>query len=272
MSPLARRFTRWSTAANGKKRKEFMTPTYTDQLPRKSRRSRRSRYVSYVPSPNFFAPRIPTHFEPMYDDEYNLINGGYSMPFYAGDALMYYDTNEYRSHPNRKRPSAHSLYGLPQFPDLPVSAAAAIASMEGLPLPPQMPSFNADFDFSFDLPPLPSVDRPSKGAKLVKAKIVYPKGTGARATLTKLDFALGRLDTLNRQLRVAEARVAATKSRIADNQRRINALNRIRSKLAVLAKQIAALETKVGADPLIQAEVVKVTQSADLREWVQNLA
>lgn len=298
-SPLARRFARWADAVAERKQK-YVTPTYADE-------KSRQRYVSYVPNSAFFAPRRPTHFEPEYSDEHHLLNGDFAAyfaslgapvmpvgaaPFVAVprgprtfeaeyedehallngelpsganveyvfdlpegvdlEDLLSYERAVYPDSP-RARPSAYDMYGLPQFPALPASAAhlaTAAAPFSGLDDP---------------LQPIPSG---------VHTKVAYPQGSGAKADLEKLDFALNRLASLNAQLRAAEQKVAESRAEQQVLQGKLQRLNRIRANLQRLAGQIAALESRVGQNPAVQAEVARVASSKVqgvpvLGEWLK---
>jgi len=181
----------------------------------------------------FLVPRRQQYLQPEYQWEHELIHP---------------EPRVYAPRPYLESiaPQALDLFGLPAFPDMPVSAVKALSrDLPSFPVAPQLPSF----------PATPVIH----GKKNSFGVVEYPKfGKGPRANLQKLDFALNRLSILNSKLAEAERRVTVAKAASKRVTEQLASLTRVRARIQKLANQISALEKKLGTDPRIQAEVAKV--------------
>jgi len=203
----------------------------------------RPRVYGWVP-----VNRPKQYIEPLYNDEYDMINRR---------PVMYLPRSMFMRRTPR-RASALSTFGLPEFPPLPQSArrhlATDMASLPSFPSFPSQPQRRRRYTTS-------QVISHGRGRKNSYGVIEYPTfGSGPKANLQKLDFALDRLSSLNTKLREAEARVSAARTASKRVDRQIAALTRIRSNIRKMATQIAELEAKLGRSRSMQREIAGITQ------------
>jgi hypothetical protein len=214
-----------------------------------------NRVEALVGKPRIFRwlPRRKQFFEPEYHAEHNFLHPQPTR--FDRREVQYVIPRRFR---RAVASLARSLYGgeLPSFPAMPESARRAVE---------QSAAFRLEF------PGRPRIPRSvtsravawshGSGRRNSYGVVEYPKfGVGPRASLEKLDFALGRLSTLNGALRSAEARVAAAQAASIKVDRQIAALTRVRAHISKLATQIATLEAKLGKDKTVQAEIRKVIE------------